>query len=125
MLPDLLGSATGPVREATVHQSMDGMLAIRQGKWKLELCAGSGGWSAPQEAGAASQGLPAIQLYDMTQDVAEQNNLQSSHPEEVAKLTALLEKYIKEGRSTPGAAQKNDVVVPLRQRAAGNADGGT
>src|SRR6185503_14698771 len=31
ILPDLLGSAQSPVREATVHQSMAGDLAIRQG----------------------------------------------------------------------------------------------
>lgn len=35
ILPDLVGTAKGAVREATVHQSPDGELAIRQGPWKL------------------------------------------------------------------------------------------
>jgi hypothetical protein len=32
-------------------------------------------------------------------------------PEKVAEMKALLEKLITDGRSTPGAAQKNDVEV--------------
>ena len=35
ILPDLLGTAKGPVREATIHQAPGRDLAIRQGPWKL------------------------------------------------------------------------------------------
>ena len=35
LLPALLGTSDGPTREATVHQSPAGDLAIRQGPWKL------------------------------------------------------------------------------------------
>lgn len=35
-----------PIREATVHHSIDGQFTIRQGDWKLLLSASSGGWSA-------------------------------------------------------------------------------
>ena len=35
LLPDLLGTSTNGTREATVHQSAAGDLAIRQGPWKL------------------------------------------------------------------------------------------
>ena len=45
ILPALEGKATAPLREATVHHSANGSFSIRQGKWKLELCPGSGGWS--------------------------------------------------------------------------------
>ena len=34
-LPALLGTATGPLREAIVHHSINGSFAIRQGRWKL------------------------------------------------------------------------------------------
>jgi arylsulfatase A len=119
ILPDLLGTAPGPLREAVVHQSGDGSLAIRQGRWKLGFCPGSGGlWSTPRNptnAEAVKLSLPKMQLYDMEQDVAEQHNVSAEHPEVVRRLTALLEKYISEGRSTPGARQKNDVPVPLWQ----------
>ena len=35
ILPDLLGTAKGPLREATIHQAPNRDLAIRQGPWKL------------------------------------------------------------------------------------------
>ena len=45
----------------------------------------------------------------MSHDIGERKNLQAEHPEIVARLTKLLEKYVADGRSTPGAPQKNDV----------------
>jgi arylsulfatase A len=51
--------------------------------------------------------LPLVQLYDMADDVGEKANVQEKHPEVVARLTRLLEKYAADGRSTPGAPQKN------------------
>ena len=41
----LLGLAGGTTRKALVHHSVDGSFAIREGRWKLILCPGSGGWS--------------------------------------------------------------------------------
>ena len=108
ILPDLLGSAQNPVREATVHHSINGSFSIRQGKWKLEFCPGSGGWSYPQPLEAERLGLPAIQLYDLSLDIGEQNNVIGEHPDVVGRLTELLIKYVTEGRSTPGPPQKND-----------------
>ena len=113
ILPALLGQDTAPLREAVVHHSINGMFAIRQGNWKLELCPGSGGWAAPHDDAARKQGLPAVQLYDMTKDVGEQNNVESTNAEEISRLTKLLEKYVADGRSTPGAAQKNDAAIDL------------
>ena len=114
-LPVLLGKADGPVREALVHHSINGKFSIRQGRWKLELCPGSGGWSSPRDPQAVKQGLPPIQLYDMQDDPGEQHNAQAEHPEIVRNLTALLERYVAQGRSTPGAPQENCVPVELRK----------
>ncbi|MBM3875763.1 MAG: arylsulfatase [Verrucomicrobia bacterium] len=108
-LPALLGKDTRPLREAVVHHSINGSFAIRQGNWKLELCPGSGGWSAPRPGQADTTALPLVQLFDFRHDVGETNNVQSRHPEVVAQLTKLLEKYVADGRSTPGAPQKNTV----------------
>jgi arylsulfatase A len=114
LLPVLTNPALDkPLREAIVHHSIDGCFAIRQGNWKLELCPGSGGWSAPRDPAAFKEGLPPIQLYDMRADVAEKNNVQSANPEIVERLTKLLEKYVNEGRSTPGAAQQNTTPVNI------------
>jgi len=98
-----------------VHQSMNGSLAIRQGKWKLAMCADSGGWSSPKPGTAESRKLPSIQLFDLEKDVGETTNLASAQTDVVARLQKLLQKYIDEGRSTSGAAQSNDIVVKLVQ----------
>lgn len=113
ILPALTGSDTAPLREATVHHSVSGSFAIRQGKWKLILCPGSGGWSSPKDSEAAKQGLPEVQLYDLSADLAETKNLRAEHPEVVGKLTKLLEKYVVDGRSTSGPLQKNDAPVDI------------
>ncbi len=94
------------LREATVHHSIDGSFSIRQGRWKLEMCPGSGGWSPPRP-GPACEGLPPVQLYDIEADVGEQRNVEDAHPEVVACLRDLLSRYIAEGRSTPGQPQPN------------------
>jgi hypothetical protein len=52
-----------------------------------------------------------MQLYDLQADPAETKNLQAENPELTARLTALLTKYVADGRSTPGPPQANDVPV--------------
>jgi arylsulfatase A-like enzyme len=116
LLPVLLGQDVPPLHEALVHHSIDGSFAIRQGQWKLELCAGSGGWSAPKPASKEEKGLPPTQLYDLSSDIAETRNLAAEKPEIVARLTKLLEKYVADGRTTPGPPQKNTAQVVLRKR---------
>jgi arylsulfatase A len=97
------------LREAVVHHSISGRFSIRQGPWKLELCPGSGGWTAPKDEAALKQGLPPIQLYNLEDDPSEIRNLQADKPELVDQLTALLKKYVTEGRSTPGPELSNDI----------------
>ena len=108
LLPALLGTATGPLREATVHHSINGSFAIRQGRWKLALCPDSGGWSHPRPGDDDVKGLPEVQLYDLLADRGERHNVQAEHPEIVESLTRLLKRYVTDGRSTPGAPQTNN-----------------
>ncbi|MFR9620460.1 MAG: arylsulfatase [Rikenellaceae bacterium] len=98
-----------PIREATVHHSINGMFTIRKGEWKLLAAPDSGGWSDPKP-GKGSADLPAVQLYHLGDDISEQNNLIYDHPEVAKELYNLLIKYIDEGRSTPGASQENDPI---------------
>ena len=101
ILPVLLGNRTPkPIREAIVHHSASGMFAIRQGKWKLIMGLGSGGWTKPTRPKPTPNG-PAGQLYDMKADPAETKNLWLERQDVVNHLTVLLEKYKTEGRSTP------------------------
>jgi len=94
------------LREATVHHSVDGSFSIRKNQWKLEMCAGSGGWSCPKP-GEECEGLPAMQLYDLSADIGETLNLVNTYPEVVEELKALLTHYVETGRSTPGESQEN------------------
>ena len=113
ILPLLNGTAAGTVRAATVHHSSNGSYAIRRGKWKLCLCPGSGGWSDPRPEKARKLELPAVQLYDLSTDAGETVNVQCEHPNVVRELSALLERFVDQGRSTPGAPQSNDRVVKV------------
>jgi hypothetical protein len=101
-----LKSSKQRTHRTLVHHSLWGKFAIRDGKWKMVFCPGSGGWSG----GANS---PAIQLYDMSADESERRNLQASHKDVVEKLTVKMKRIITDGRSTPGPKQKNDVPVDL------------
>ncbi|QKJ32706.1 arylsulfatase [Mucilaginibacter mali] len=113
ILPYLSGNQSKDIREATVHHSIDGNFAIRQGKWKLELCAGSGGWELPKNPEALKNGMPPVQLYDMETDVKEEHNVQDKHPDVVKHLITLLQQYVDNGRSTPGKPQKNDGAIDI------------
>jgi arylsulfatase A len=115
LLPALLGKDTTPLHEAVVHHSISGRFAIRQGSWKLEFCPGSGGWGNPNDVAAKKQGLPDVQLYDLSADIGEARNVEADHPEVVERLTKLLDKTLSNGRSTPGANQPNDVPVMVRK----------
>lgn len=112
-LPVLLGQTNGVFREAVVHHSINGSFSIRQGSWKLCLCPDSGGWSAPRPGRDKTGQLPPIQLFNLEVDLAEKINVQHQHPEVVERLTALLRKWMAEGRSTPGAPQTNTGAVTL------------
>jgi arylsulfatase A len=115
ILPLLRGHDT-PVRENVINHSGPGKFAIRKGKWKLVLCAGSGGWTSPTDEEALDLELPSVQLYDMNDDPGEQINL-TERPDKVRELAHLLERLVADGRSTPGTVQSNDVAVDIWQGA--------
>ena len=110
ILPVLNGTATGSIREAVVHHSINGSFAIRQGQWKLAFCPDSGGWSAPQAKTFMRGDAPPswVQLYDLGADVSEQRNLATAHADVVDRLTKLMQQLIDTGRSTPGKPRTND-----------------
>ncbi|WP_276482743.1 sulfatase-like hydrolase/transferase [Paraflavitalea pollutisoli] len=91
---------TQVIREATIHHSLDGFFSIRKGPWKLTPQLGSGGFTVPKTQQPQAGEAPGT-LYDLSKDPQEQHNLYSSHPEIVQELTALLERYRKQGYSRP------------------------
>ncbi len=114
-LPALLHVTDEPTRPNVIHHSVQGAFSIREGDWKLILAPGSGGWSEPRPGKEPPGSLP-IQLYDLSKDVQEKINLGAEQPELVQRLTAVLEKQVSEGRSTPGAPQPNAVSIELRKK---------
>ncbi|MDG2381580.1 MAG: arylsulfatase [Pirellulaceae bacterium] len=107
LTPVFNGAATSE-RGTLISHSIGGSFAIRQGPWKLCLCGGSGGWSAPREAVAKKQGLPSMQLYNLDQDPGETKNLVLEEVDQVRTLLLLLDEQVRKGRCTPGQPIKND-----------------
>ena len=101
----LLKGGTAPVREHAVSCSARGVPAVRLGSWKYIAGPSAGGLSKGSDASQA------IQLYDLAADIGERNNLAEAQPDRIVAMQQLLERLITDGRSTPGAPQKNDVNV--------------
>lgn len=93
------------VREYTVHQSINGSLAIRNQEFKLEMCPGSGGWSYPMKH-QITEDMPKFQLYDLKNDIGETTNVIDQYPEIYEKLRIALKENVLNGRSTNGPVQQ-------------------
>ncbi len=106
LLPLLMGHDQA-LRDHAVSQAADGLFTLRHGTWKLIFGKGGGGTKIPH---TPIDTRPA-QLYDLATDVGETNNLYAEHPERVEDMTAILERIVNAGRSTPGPARQNDVPV--------------
>lgn len=96
ILPALLGQTAEPTRAGTIHQSMSADLALRQGPWKMIF----------KKDGTR-------ELYNLASDLSETNDVLAAHADVAAKLTDLMRRYLAEGRSTPGEAQKNEFTPSL------------
>jgi arylsulfatase A-like enzyme len=105
LLPVLRGQP-GSSRPHAVNQSNHGTLALRRGDWKLIFGHGSDGPRKDTDPSPA-------RLYDLAADPGETKNLVNTQPALAAELTALMQRLIAEGRSTPGAPQKNDGSIAL------------
>jgi arylsulfatase A len=113
-LPALRREASNWPRRSIVHHSINGSFAIRDANWKLALCGDSGGWSDPRPGAPQTTALPLVQLYDLDNDIGEERNVAGEKPDLVQRLTDLLEKSVKQGRSTPGPRQSNAVEIDVR-----------
>ncbi len=99
ILPVLIGAKLErPIREATILHSYDGTFAIRQGPWRLTNALGSHGFSKPMNI-VPRPGEARGELFNLAQDPQESNNRWLQEPELVQKMTAILEKVKKDGRS--------------------------
>ncbi|MEM9158472.1 MAG: arylsulfatase [Verrucomicrobiota bacterium] len=128
ILPILFGQTySAPLREATVHHSVNGTYAIRQGEWKLIEGAGDGDYEGDRSGRSRNMhfpGYPArnretgefypmeydirypfpkdgppLQLYNLKDDPRESANLARSHADKARELLELLNRYRDSGRS--------------------------
>jgi hypothetical protein len=88
---------TGPSERKESVSTGGGALALRKGSWKYITASPKG-----------DKGIREIQLYDLSADVGESNNLASTRSDQVEKMQALLDQLIVQGHSTPGPRQKHD-----------------
>jgi arylsulfatase A-like enzyme len=95
----LLGALKGGAlqRAPVIHHSSNGMFALRDGALKFIEGQGSGGFTKVPVTAADPPG----QLYDLAADPAETKNLYSAKPDEVARLSKLLNDARDRGRTRP------------------------
>lgn len=97
ILPLLLGQATWQ-RPPVATLSSRGVVALRDGDWKLIPALGSGGFSQPSKQEPAP-GDPKGQLYNLARDPGEKHNVWQEEPEIVAQMVARLKQFRDDGRS--------------------------
>ncbi|MGI9473643.1 MAG: sulfatase family protein [Rubripirellula sp.] len=99
-----------PTRPFTVHHSISGRFAIRKGDWKLILSNGGGGpnWGGMPNRPKIDTPSKLVQLYDLSSDPGETENLEDANPEKVDELVNDLADALAKGRTTPGTPQPND-----------------
>lgn len=121
--PALFGEKhSRPLREATVHHSGQGKFAIRHGDWVLIFAPtgddngknGEPDWFRQQRA--LSFPKDAGELFNLAADPMQNINRYSAEPAKVKELAELMERYVTDGRSTPGPKQKNDVPIVWDKR---------
>ena len=125
ILPALLSTKqnNAPLREAVVLHSAQGKFVIRSGEWVLilgptgddNLNQGEPPWF--QKDRGYSPHLETGELYNLKEDPSQKHNLYSREPAKVIELVALIERYVTDGRSTPGPKQANDVEINWDKRA--------
>jgi arylsulfatase A-like enzyme len=87
-----------PARATLVVHSGNGVFGFREGNWKYIPHLGSGGFTQPANESRVPGG-PAGQLYDLSKDPGERENLWAARPEVVARLATRLDQIKTAGRS--------------------------
>lgn len=103
-LPVLLDAkGRGAARPFSVHHSINGSFALRQGDWKFTPVRGSAGFTVPKII-QPKPGEPAGQLYNLAEDPRETNNLFLAHPQIVQMMSKQLQSIQSGDRTAPAPA---------------------
>lgn len=93
-LPSLLEGGNESARHQLVMRSSGGVYAVRNGDWKLIQGKGSGGFMDRYDPEIIENNPYEGQLYNLSNDLAEKENLYEQHPEKVQELTTELENLL-------------------------------
>lgn len=102
ILPDLLGeNGAGPCRTTLVEQG--GVLALREGTWKLIPPLPSAAVKKRRDSSRTDSDDPPREprLYQLATDLGEEHDLAAEHPERVREMLDTLEAIRTRGRSRP------------------------
>ncbi len=103
VLGALLGERDASGRDHLVVQDNGntGSLALRSGDWKLHRYDQNKSLNVVVEQKLKRVEMPAVQLFNIVDDPAEQNNLLAEHPEVVQRLQQQLTEILDAGRTRP------------------------
>jgi arylsulfatase A len=105
VLTPILKGGTDSVRDTHIHQTNSSKWAIRHGD--LLLVAGADGYhSGRDKTWEAKRSYPEdngseVELFDLSKDIGQVNDLAPEHPEKVKELRALLNQIREQGHSAP------------------------
>lgn len=92
--PVMLGkNVDQPIRTNVISQTGSGVLAFREGDWKLRFS------KAPKWSGKGVTLRSPVSLYNLAEDPAEKNDLSKEKPGRVNEMSKRLEDLLKRGRS--------------------------
>lgn len=98
-----------PLREGTVHHSLTGEFALRMGDWVfIDNASGSDRDNEPEWYAVERGYQPhhqAGELYNLSEDLEQRQNVYAAYPEKVQQMKNQLEKYKKNARSVPVPVQ--------------------
>ena len=90
LLPYLTGEKSGTPHDA-LYWRFGQQIALRAGDWKIVKGAGMPGVGAPAAAGKAS--TEGAELYNVTKDIGEKENLAAKNPEKLKELASMWDKW--------------------------------
>ena len=89
-----------PPRNTLITSNNPKYFGVRMGQWKMITGLGSGGFTQPRDL-KPSEGGPTGQLFNLSEDLSETNNLWEKHPEIVKQLESILRQSKEAGKPQP------------------------
>ena len=123
LLPYLTGAQTGFPHEA-LYWRFGGQMAIRKGEWKLVKGTGLAAGAASLQGQANTEGA---ELYNLSRDIGEKNNLAAENPGKVKELASAWKAWnaeLVDPAWGPARRQQGPAKAPRKQQSSNASAGG-